>query len=95
MFLTNIIGSTLFVHTHEINGVKVVHSHPFTSNSHNHSVNQIIALHFSTDISGEITESAYSIEADISFSDIIREHTTEYISAVLSDLHTLRAPPCC
>lgn len=35
----NIAGTTLFVHSHDIDGVSIVHSHPYTGlpTSHSHS----------------------------------------------------------
>lgn len=37
--------TALFTHVHVVNGVMLVHSHPF-SHSHSHSDGQTLALHF-------------------------------------------------
>lgn len=45
MFLGMIGGSTLCYHTHELEGHKFMHSHPFLpGSSHNHSTENCIAL---------------------------------------------------
>lgn len=44
LFLSYQAGISFFTHTHTINGVVIVHSHPYTGDSHIHSDAQIYAL---------------------------------------------------
>lgn len=38
------VGVTMFVHTHNVDGTMVAHSHPFTNGNHNHSTSQISVI---------------------------------------------------
>ena len=45
LFAAYYATTALFAHVHVVNGVMLVHSHPF-SHSHSHSDGQTLALHF-------------------------------------------------
>lgn len=45
LFAAYYATTALFTHVHVVNGVMLVHSHPF-SHSHSHSDGQTLALHF-------------------------------------------------
>lgn len=45
LFVIYYTVTTLYAHIHEVNGVVVVHSHPFTEH-HSHSSGQTLTLHF-------------------------------------------------
>ena len=54
LFASYYATTALFAHVHVVNGVILVHSHPFTK-SHSHNAGQALALHF--------LSSFYSLEA--------------------------------
>lgn len=54
LFASYYVTTALFAHVHVVNGVILVHSHPFTK-SHSHNDGQTLALHF--------LSSFYSLEA--------------------------------
>lgn len=54
LFASYYATTALFAHVHVVNGVMLVHSHPFTK-SHSHNDGQALALHF--------LSSFYSLEA--------------------------------
>lgn len=88
------VGVTMFVHTHNVDGTMVVHSHPFTSNNHSHSSTQVIAIGQLSSFNGlentsynEINVFHYSVE-EINFS----EQNLFVINACDASV-SLRAPP--
>lgn len=44
VFILYVGNVSFFVHTHKVGDITIVHSHPFTSSSHNHSANTISTL---------------------------------------------------
>ena len=44
VFIAYVGNVSLFVHTHKVGDITIVHSHPSTSSSHTHSTNAISAL---------------------------------------------------
>ncbi|MGM9704830.1 MAG: hypothetical protein ACI3YB_02410 [Prevotella sp.] len=44
LFLVFKTGITMFTHIHIVDGVVVVHSHPYSDEHHTHSVEQIISI---------------------------------------------------
>ena len=38
------LSVTIFVHTHNVDGIMVAHSHPFTNGNHTHSSSQILVI---------------------------------------------------
>ena len=95
MFMTNIIGSTVFVHFHEIDGVKVAHSHPFADKAHQHSALQFIALHHSASVQGVTTDAIEEIGIYRPVSGVLYEYTTAKEHSPVCARHLLRAPPYC
>lgn len=99
LFTLYVSGITLFTHTHIVNSLLVVHSHPFKftdSSTHEHSEKEIQLLDqiFNTSITNDIVPS-------INLSGILSSNTIYYPDLNLQDqiyrftspLH-LRAPPC-
>lgn len=91
----NIAGTTLFVHSHNIDGVSIVHSHPYTgiptSHSHTSSHASLIARLAAMDIllAEPLTMSASCLELqrDSRYAEI---HFSNVWSAAQQQL---RAPP--
>ena len=88
-------SSTLFIHTHTVDGKSIVHSHPFrgASTSHSHSAT-------SFDTISRIANSDYVAVSAVSVECSITTQTTLYNSvcyelynSVDSSPYSLRAPP--
>lgn len=88
-------GSTLFIHSHTIGGVKVVHSHPFsgTPASHTHSDSSLQTI---SRLLNPDSITAEGIAVECCEMHITKEHslTTEARYAVIPhSIGLLRAPP--
>lgn len=82
-----------FAHVHIVNGVMIVHSHPFSS-PHEHSAGQAMVLHFMTTFQSLEAEISTSIHPDYILLAVIEPETDVPFaqSDVLEGLY-LRAPP--
>lgn len=88
------VGVTMFVHTHDVDGTMVAHSHPFTNANHSHSASQIVVI-------GQL--SSFSGIEHKSYEEINIHHcSVEKIEIFNQDLYvinatwattSLRAPP--
>ena len=94
VLLFNVTATTLFIHSHDIEGKEVVHSHPYNhSGAHSHTRGHILLLNDASIHDALIVESVascepYSIEiatAEEVLDSPIFEHTQLHYS--------LRAPP--
>ena len=88
-------GSTLFIHTHTVDGRDVVHSHPYsgTPTSHSHSSS-------SFDTISRLANSDYVAVSSLSVEPCITTQTNtaktiycELYNSADSSLYSLRAPP--
>ena len=88
-------STNLCVHSHDIEGVRVVHSHLGGSASHSHTASQIQTINF---IDTEAFVSSQCISADdVCFAASVENCGCAYQDAVLPanyKTHSLRAPPC-
>ena len=93
LFLAYQAGVMMFSHTHYINGVMIVHSHP-SKDTHTHTEGQIIAIALTA--SFVTTEPSLTILANV-FLPVLRYLYTDRCSSLFhadSVLHIrLRAPP--
>ena len=95
VMIFNIAGTTLFVHSHNIDGVSIVHSHPYTGlpTSHSHTTSHagLIARLATTDmlISEPISVAASSLDLH-SDKAVIEYRPSDVLCA---SLNLLRAPP--
>lgn len=89
-----------FTHVHIINGVTIVHSHPYQQNSdgsplEEHSYAEFQLLHQLSTI--QVTEGAFTVVFVIAASDILLRLILTYVPKVfqwfLRGLPALRAPP--
>jgi hypothetical protein len=92
---------TLFSHAHIVDGVTIVHSHPYKSGSgknpvnHQHTSNGFLLIHFISNILTTISFLAISIgayKAVLRKSDFGKLEENFYDLSVLYS-YTLRAPP--
>ena len=94
VLLFNVTATTLFIHSHDIEGKEVVHSHPYNpSNAHSHTRGHILIL------SNTLNHDAIAVDMMASCEVISTEIDTahEVLEAPIieqpSHLFSLRAPP--
>lgn len=88
-------GSTLFVHSHNIDGIKIVHSHPFSGNpaSHSHSSSSVDTISRLQNTFGVVAE-CVAISDNTTFIEQSKATpVTLDICSAESSLSLLRAPP--
>ncbi|MBR5822366.1 MAG: hypothetical protein IKY51_05935 [Alistipes sp.] len=88
-------GSTLFIHTHTVNGRSIVHSHPFsgTPASHSHSTTSFDTISRLTN-SDYVAVSAVSVECCITTqTSLYRAIYAEHYDSAERSFCSLRAPP--
>ena len=95
LFLVYLAETTMFSHSHDIDGVKVVHSHPYSSTQHTHSDSQIIAIALLSSFnSTEQISEFLKIETPQSLILAISIYYEDfYVSNLICDNQSLRAPP--
>lgn len=89
--------TTLFLHEHYIDGVRIVHSHPYTGApaSHSHSGSQLQAISFMSMIVAVVSLSGITTAA-LTWLRLHRVQSDEKLSTLAqSSLRQLRAPPVC
>lgn len=96
LFLSYQASTTLFTHTHIIDGRVITHSHPYDSQAHSHSDAQIFALGHISSFAGE---ELGNNDLDFRAYEVIEE-IGNVADAALSffvslDSHGFRAPPVC
>lgn len=95
LFVSYKAGITMFTHAHFINGVMIVHSHPFSSDSnHKHSDGQLLVLaqmqttQYSMPEMPEAPQCPYrTIETQVPVK------ATPHITDAVTLWHSLRSPP--
>ena len=93
VLLFNVTATTLFIHSHNIEGTEIVHSHPYHTSAHSHTRGHILLLNDAPIHDALIVESVASCElfateicSQYQECDTpIFERTPHYVS--------LRAPP--
>ncbi len=101
LFLGYYGSITLFTHTHIINGITIVHSHPFNSGTkenpikHQHTENGFLLIQFLSHFLASILFFAFSIEA---YKAVFRKYTIQKNKESFSRIpslisYGLRAPP--
>ena len=95
LLLFNMVGTTLFIHSHSIDGTKIVHSHPFagTAASHSHSAASLDVIS-RTIITEALTPSEISFDsiATLTISGATQRPTLGY-DTIYTCQSQLRAPP--
>lgn len=94
VLLFNVTATTLFIHSHIIEGTEVVHSHPYNpSGTHSHTRVQIILLDNTPIHDALIVE---SVACNKPYSTEIATIEERYHSPIIEHIslhHSLRAPP--
>ena len=101
LFLGYYASITLFSHTHIVDGVTIVHSHPYKSGSgrnpvnHQHTADGFVLIHFISNLLTTVSFVAISISA---YKAVLKKFNFGKLEENFSDLsvlysYTLRAPP--
>ena len=94
LFISFQAGITLFAHTHYVNGVMLVHSHPSADSQHTHTESQILTLAHVSHWSGLEAMSATVSEVVFSVSPIRScARPDAPVHDCQTQVITLRAPP--
>lgn len=96
VFLWYIGCISLTPHTHIVDGVSVVHSHPASAEGHQHSAEEALGIelicHYYRDLAAD---GIFLPEVAFLFLDKVQtEYVSPYIPAVSTLVCSLRAPPC-
>lgn len=96
LFLSYQASTTLFTHTHIIDGRVITHSHPYDSQAHSHSDAQIFALGHVSLFAGEDLDDNELKFVAYEVIDEIGNVADAVLSLFVSlDSHGFRAPPVC
>jgi hypothetical protein len=101
LFLGYYVSISSFTHTHIVNGVAIVHSHPYNPFSgnkpfnHQHSTNEFFLIHFLSHFITTVSFFAFSIEV---YKAVLRNYILQKNDDNFSNLYFfysngLRAPP--
>lgn len=94
VLLFNVTATTLFIHSHDIEGTEIVHSHPYNpSNAHSHTRGHILILSNSLNHDAPIVETTASCEVFLTEVRILHEETISPAIEPTSLCFALRAPP--
>ncbi|MGQ9846149.1 MAG: hypothetical protein ACUVQP_01425 [Bacteroidales bacterium] len=101
LFLGYFVSISSFTHTHIINGIAIVHSHPYNPFSknkpvdHQHSANEFVLIHFLSHFFTTVSFLAFSL---VLYITILRKYIFKKNDENFSNLfflcsNGLRAPP--
>lgn len=88
-------GTTLFIHTHNISGHQITHSHPFTSSTHEHSSSQINSISSLSIFHAEYACLDWFSTNPLESLSILFDEISNSISTTSGTSTQLRAPPIC
>lgn len=90
------VGVTMFVHTHNVDGSMVAHSHPFTNSNHTHSSSQALSIALLSSFNGvvhTVLNDYNCLNVEITELSIIE--TISFVDNQSTTTLSLRAPPYC
>lgn len=101
LFLGYYISISSFTHTHIVNGIAIVHSHPYNPFSkdkpvnHQHSTNQLVVIYFLSHFLTTVSFLAFSI---VLYRTVIRKYILiqkdeKFFDVFFISSNGLRAPP--
>lgn len=94
LFITYLGGITLFTHSHVVNGVIIVHSHPFKGEHQHAEVQFETIFYLSAIVSSALPELLSVASAFLILLCVLKTPATEHIKHVKSRCGiSLRAPP--
>lgn len=94
LFILHLGGITLFNHSHVVNGVVIVHSHPY-SGEHNHTEKAIETIFFLSEVVSLDGLQSAGIDLPRVFmtGEMIFPVLPEIVRTVMHEVLSLRAPP--
>ena len=94
VLLFNATATTLFIHSHDIEGTEIIHSHPYNpSNTHSHTRGHIFILSNSLNHDAPVVETTASCEVFLTEVRILHEEIVSPVIEPSSLCFALRAPP--
>jgi hypothetical protein len=87
---------TLFKHIHVVDGITIVHSHPFSGGktNHNHSSKGYLTLQFLDDFSAEPINGTFNISTPHRYiTAVLSFRNDDFLMRLKSGLIQLRGPP--
>ena len=94
VLLFNVTATTLFIHSHDIEGTEIVHSHPYNpSNAHSHTRGHILILNNSLNHDAPVVETTANCEVFLTEVRILHEEVISPTTEPSSLYFALRAPP--
>ena len=96
LFISYMAGITLFTHSHVVNGVTIVHSHPFKQGTaHQHSTVELLHIHILSHLIADSATVVFALPLFVSFLLCLLlgrlPHT--HFHAPYHGVTALRAPP--
>ncbi|MCS3331129.1 hypothetical protein [Bacteroides thetaiotaomicron] len=96
LFVSYLVSITFFAHIHVVNGVTIVHSHPFKKGAaHKHSTVELLLVHFLSHLTTDGAAVVFALSLFIPFL-LWRLHDITQHTHYYSPYHgvvALRAPP--
>ena len=93
IFMTYYIMMSFYTHVHLVNGIMIVHSHPF-SHYHDHTSSQTLVLHFMTLFQSLEMENSEAIQPEYKLVRIVESDSEVFFDKLeCPDGLYLRAPP--
>ena len=96
LFVSYLVSFTFFAHVHVVNGVTIVHSHPFKKGAaHKHSTVELLLVHFLSHLTTDGAAVVFALSLFIPFL-LWRLHGITQHTHYYSPYHgvvALRAPP--
>lgn len=91
----NLLGTTLFVHGHDIEGVTISHSHPYMGDpvDHSHSEGTLLLIELIANADAIATESVILDAITLEVYADTRSAVIERVDNYTPSFYTLRAPP--
>lgn len=96
LFVSYLAGITFFTHMHVVNGVTIVHSHPFKKGAeHNHSTVELLLIHFLSHLTADGTSALLTLSLFIPFLLCLFLRCAQRIhcNSPYHGVTALRAPP--
>lgn len=94
VLLIGYVGNTsFFIHEHEVGDIKIVHSHPYTSSSHSHTVNSFATISLLSHIVALMDVAVSESDRKEQLIDILLQEQKCFCNIVTIGVLSLRAPP--
>ena len=94
LLLMGYVGNiSFFMHEHEVGDIKIVHSHPYSSSSHNHTTNAITAISLLSHVVALAELSLGGLDSAEQLLCVLEQDYEQPCYAVVLEVISLRGPP--